>query len=106
MGTVMHEIAHALAGSAAGHGPVWKRQMRALGQSPERCRTSNEAHVEARKATSNYVITCAVTGAIIAYRDRLVKQRKTKRGTVVYKGHKCMCHGKEVLYNGRTFQDA
>lgn len=29
--TLLHEVAHALAGSAAGHGPVWKRTARSLG---------------------------------------------------------------------------
>jgi hypothetical protein len=29
--TILHEIAHALAGPAAGHGPVWRRQARTLG---------------------------------------------------------------------------
>ncbi len=29
--TLLHEVAHALAGSAAGHGPAWKRVARELG---------------------------------------------------------------------------
>ncbi|WP_417563802.1 SprT-like domain-containing protein [Microbacterium sp.] len=29
--TLLHEVAHALAGSAAGHGPAWKRVARQLG---------------------------------------------------------------------------
>lgn len=35
--TILHEIAHALAGKAAGHGPVWKAICRRLGARPERC---------------------------------------------------------------------
>ena len=31
--TILHEIAHALAGPAAGHGPAWKRIARTLGYS-------------------------------------------------------------------------
>jgi len=29
--TILHEIAHALCGKAAGHGPVWQRKARAIG---------------------------------------------------------------------------
>lgn len=32
--TVLHEIAHALAGHAAGHGPVWKAVARRIGATP------------------------------------------------------------------------
>ena len=31
---LLHEIAHALAGHAAGHGPVWKQFARAVGANP------------------------------------------------------------------------
>jgi predicted SprT family Zn-dependent metalloprotease len=35
--TLLHEIAHALAGHNAGHGKIWKEKMIELGQKPERC---------------------------------------------------------------------
>lgn len=35
--TVKHEVAHALAGHAAGHGPKWKAVARAIGAEPTRC---------------------------------------------------------------------
>src|SRR5690606_2786854 len=35
--TILHEIAHALAGPEAGHGERWKRQCLAIGATPERC---------------------------------------------------------------------
>ena len=35
--TLLHEIAHALAGIAAGHGPAWRQVARSLGCSTERC---------------------------------------------------------------------
>jgi predicted SprT family Zn-dependent metalloprotease len=35
--TILHEIAHALAGPGAHHGPEWKRVARAIGCSAERC---------------------------------------------------------------------
>src|SRR5690606_35453529 len=35
--TILHEIAHALAGRRAGHGPKWQAICRRLGATPERC---------------------------------------------------------------------
>src|SRR5262249_48938208 len=35
--TILHEIAHALAGEDAGHGPLWKSVCRRIGCKPERC---------------------------------------------------------------------
>lgn len=35
--TILHEIAHALAGQQAGHGPAWKALCRQLGATPARC---------------------------------------------------------------------
>ena len=34
---ILHEIAHALAGPRAGHGPEWKRVARSIGCSAQRC---------------------------------------------------------------------
>ena len=35
--TILHEIAHALAGSTVGHGPLWKLWAHRVGAKPERC---------------------------------------------------------------------
>lgn len=35
--TIRHEVAHALAGSDAGHGPKWKAMARSIGCNAERC---------------------------------------------------------------------
>ena len=40
--TILHEIAHALAGSGAGHGPAWKAVARRLGATPKSCAPENE----------------------------------------------------------------
>jgi predicted SprT family Zn-dependent metalloprotease len=40
--TVLHEIAHALAGEAAGHGPRWKAICRRIGANPVRCYLAGE----------------------------------------------------------------
>ena len=49
--TIYHEIAHALAGHAAGHGPMWQVIAKTLGASPHAC--SND-HVRSYK----YRATC------------------------------------------------
>lgn len=38
--TILHEIAHALAGPAAGHGPVWRAWARKVGATTERCNST------------------------------------------------------------------
>jgi predicted SprT family Zn-dependent metalloprotease len=43
--TVLHEVAHALAGPAAGHGPRWRAVARRLGCSAERCMSADSARV-------------------------------------------------------------
>ena len=35
--TILHEIAHALAGPKAAHGPAWKRICQQIGATPARC---------------------------------------------------------------------
>ncbi len=51
--TIRHEIAHALAGSAAGHGPEWKRWARKVGATP---RTRSKRPVRAPRV--KYVMVC------------------------------------------------
>ena len=41
--TILHEIAHALAGPEAGHGPAWKAVARRLGATPSSCAPESEA---------------------------------------------------------------
>ena len=45
--TILHEIAHALAGPDAGHGPAWKAIARRLGATPKSCAPESD---EARNA--------------------------------------------------------
>src|SRR3954469_19430528 len=44
--TLLHEIAHALAGPAARHGPAWKAIAVRLGATPRACETSHQAVTE------------------------------------------------------------
>lgn len=59
--TILHEIAHALAGHKAGHGPAWRAQARAVGARPQRCAApSAEAkEVMGKIAPPSWVGTCA-----------------------------------------------
>ena len=43
--TVLHEVAHALAGPRAGHGPRWKAVARRIGCSAERCMSPSSPRV-------------------------------------------------------------
>lgn len=46
--TILHEIAHALAGPQAGHGPVWQEKARAIGCTSMRCYGEEVAQPPAR----------------------------------------------------------
>jgi predicted SprT family Zn-dependent metalloprotease len=37
--TILHEIAHALVGAEAGHGPIWQKKAREIGCDGKRCFT-------------------------------------------------------------------
>ncbi len=52
--TLLHEIAHALAGHAAGHGPVWRSIALSIGSTGERCLSQ-----DAPTLPGNWVGTCA-----------------------------------------------
>ena len=54
--TLMHEIAHALAGAAARHGPAWKVVAIRLGATPRSCATSEELVV----TPGDWQATCPV----------------------------------------------
>ena len=55
--TILHEIAHALAGPHAGHGPMWKLQAIALGARPEACTRTMKL------PAGQYVAVCPNCGA-------------------------------------------
>ena len=44
--TILHEIAHALVGPGAGHGPVWVAKARELGIAGDRCSSAGGARLE------------------------------------------------------------
>lgn len=56
--TVLHEVAHAIAGQKAGHGPEWKAACVRVGATPERCYTAEEV----KQPPSKYVRYCPNCG--------------------------------------------
>ena len=48
--SILHEIAHALAGPVAGHGPAWKAVARRLGAMPRPCAAESDKAHESREA--------------------------------------------------------
>jgi predicted SprT family Zn-dependent metalloprotease len=56
--TILHEIAHAIAGPKAGHGPLWKAQAAAIGARPERCYSDENVIT----VTAKYQATCPTCG--------------------------------------------
>lgn len=45
--TILHEIAHALAGAAVGHGPIWRNTAKRIGATPRASKASDPAHDQA-----------------------------------------------------------
>lgn len=58
--TVLHEIAHALAGNSAGHGPVWKQWCVKIGARPEMYYRSECMN----KPTKKWVTKCEKCGGV------------------------------------------
>lgn len=56
--TILHEIAHALAGREAGHGPKWKEACLQIGANPQRCYSSDQVN----QPPSKYIRYCPHCG--------------------------------------------
>ncbi len=67
--TILHEIAHALVGYAAGHGPVWVAKAKSIGCDGKRCNTVWGG------VPAKYNITCHC-GRICKWRHRVHKYYK------------------------------
>jgi len=55
--TILHEIAHALVGIRAGHGPKWRKAALAIGCNGQRCYGD-----EVRAPTAKFIGTCPTCG--------------------------------------------
>jgi len=71
--TILHEIAHALAGGFAGHGRIWKLQAMAIGARPQACAMLSKTL--AMPAGSYF----AVCGVCKARRERYRKPKANRR---------------------------
>jgi predicted SprT family Zn-dependent metalloprotease len=81
--TLRHEIAHALAGPDAGHGPLWKAHAIRLGARPKSCKSSDEVKVR----PGDWQVTCP------ACQQTYHKYKKPK----VLSGYRCKCPAKSPL---------
>lgn len=63
--TVLHEVAHAIAGKRAGHGFIWQKVAREIGCNATRCGENPEGRPKGR-----YTAECSTHG-IMGYRWRL-----------------------------------
>lgn len=68
--TILHEIAHALAGPEAGHGPIWKRWARELGAEDKQFASVQKAY--SGKRAPKYVVH---------YKGKIVKTYVKKPST-------------------------
>ena len=66
--TVVHVVAHALAGPAAGHGPVWEAIAKRLGAIPKSCAPESDEARRTREATEA-IFSIGDTVALIARGD-------------------------------------
>ena len=78
--TILHEIAHALAGYDAGHGTIWKTIAESIGCDAQVCNHTWQG------VPAKYVITCPC-GSVYATRHRISSRLK---------GRKCRCCKKEI----------
>ena len=75
--TILHEIAHAIAGFKAGHGIEWKRVCIRIGAKPERCYTKEDTNTPQLK----YYAVCGGCGK--THEKARLKLREVRRS--------CMC---------------
>lgn len=85
--TILHEIAHALAGHEAGHGPKWQKIAAEIGAKPRRCFDA----AEVRQPSARYELHCPNC------RAAMTRYRKPKR-TCTYACRACCDR-----YNGGRF---
>jgi predicted SprT family Zn-dependent metalloprotease len=81
--TLRHEIAHAIAGPAARHGPAWKAVAIRLGATPRACETSPQAVVK----PGDWQVTCPAC-------ERTVHLYRRPRSLG---GYRCKCEARSPL---------
>lgn len=76
--TILHEIAHALVGHKAGHGPIWKEKALSIGCNAQRCYNNDNIEIDYK-----YIFICS-NGCKIG-RHRLSKKLNEN---IICKKHK------------------
>jgi len=92
--TLLHEIAHAIAGPAAGHGPDWKAVAARLGATPRACDNSPHTVVQ----PGDWQTTCPSCNRVHH------RYRRPSRSS----GYHCRCPARSPLtysYQGKLSQD-
>lgn len=95
--TILHEIAHAIAGSNAGHGPAWKAACRTIGAKPERLASGLQVETS-DIAIPTHKLVDTTTGKVIKdyYRTPNAKMQKSIAEYYI-KGRKEETKGKLVI---------
>jgi len=91
--TILHEIAHALAGARAGHGPRWQAIARRIGSTGQRC-----VSVEAPRVEGAWVGTCAYGHSVDLHR----RPRRVRSCTQCVPGVFSPDHILEWRFNGQV----
>lgn len=95
---VLHEIAHALAGSGHGHDAEWKRMCIKVGARPERCYTPEERGGTVKTIKGKWKLINKDTGQVYRYYHR--KPRRQRWDCIWLKGKKKETYGKlQVIAN-------
>lgn len=96
MDTLYHEVAHALVGHAAGHGPVWKAMCVKLGAKPERLAnlTTDERAVMSEVNKPKWTVGCQDCGTSA--------QRHVLKSSVKVNGRCARCGGLLWWRDNRT----
>ncbi len=99
--TILHEIAHALAGHRAGHGPVWAAVCRRLGVAPLRacteaamprgairakcpsCGLEHDRHRRPMKGRTYYCLACGPKRGRLAFSPHTSRRFKSTARTLV-----------------------
>jgi len=68
---VRHEVAHALAGPRAGHGPRWKQIARELGATPRGCVHPTEWTSPSQEKPRNVRLECLECGQVYERKNRV-----------------------------------
>ena len=72
---VLHEVAHALAGPGAGHGPVWKRIALELGARPTACTQADGWTSPAQDRPRKVRLECLACGHLFRRKNRIRVER-------------------------------